>query len=602
VRNRQVLRLAAPLLVLALGAAACGGGDDDASDTPTTSASTTGAAQPKGGVLKVLSTSEQPNFDTAPAYDTNSYFFLRAYQRQLYTNHADNDPAKRLDVVPDLADGLPDISSDGTVYTIKIKPDVKWNTPDARTITAQDAIRGFQFMCNPILSFGSPGFYTDSIVGFKEFCDGFTGLVKGEGDAAVSPDPAAMKAFVDATPIAGLKAVDDKTLQMTLKAPVADMMHLLTLPTVSPRPVEALAYEVDGPQFRQNVVESGPYQIASYEPEKTLKLTRNPNWSNDDVREANVDSIEVTFGVANDSITQQIEAGTADVAAGNTPVGGPDLARLGDSKLLSFNPTGGTNPYIVINTLGGKPELKNAKVRQALNYAANKRALVQAAGGTKVAVPATQIFSKEAVGEGFVAQDLYKTDGSQGDPQKAKDLLSEAGYPNGISLSLAYRNNGNNAKYSQVLQEDMAKAGITLTLKPIDAKDFYSRFIQKSAVTKAGEWDLSLPGWSPDWEGSAQRSYFTPLLDGRLYTDGSTNYAAYNNDTVNSKADEALSEKDPLKANEIWTEVDKLVMEDAPWVPLLSQTQVNIRSARTSGYAYYTSGQNGDITKFSITS
>ena len=442
---------------LALVLTACGGGNDSGTGDDNGGGGNEDVA--KGGVLKVLGEEDIPSLDNADAYDTNSYHVLRTLTRQLYTNPAGNSLEARAENIPDIADGQPVLSNGDKTYTVKIKQGVQWNTQPARQITAQDAVRGLKFICNPVLPFGAVGYYTDTIVGMTEFCDGFATVDQTSA--------AAIKAYAEGTQISGVKAVDDQTLQIDLKAPAADFIHLIEQPTSSPRPLEALEYIPGSPEYKQNVIESGPYQIQSYVPDKSYVLTRNPAWKaeTDTVRAANVDSIEITLGVDAESIQQQIQAGTADLALGVTAPPAAALATLtrNQDPGLHLNPTGGQNPYMVMNIVGPNPALDNVKVRQAINYATNKRNIVQVAGGSAVARANGQIFTPSVIGEGFEEQDLYATPDFAGDPEKAKQLLAEAGYPNGLTLVLAYRASGNNPKYAETMVQDFKASGITLT-------------------------------------------------------------------------------------------------------------------------------------------
>lgn len=579
---------------LALALAACGGGSDKSDTSGGSSSGDTKVA--KGGTLKILGEDDNPTVDTADAYDTNSYSVLRTISRQLYSNPSGNTTEARVENVPDLADGAPKLSNGDKTYTIKLKTGVKWNTTPARQITAQDAVRGMKFTCNPTLPFGAIGYYTDTITGMKEFCDGFAEVAQD--------DVAAIKNYAENTQVSGIKAVDDSTLQVDLKAPAADFIHLLTLPTVSPRPVEALEYIIGSPESKQNIIESGPYQIATYVPDKSYVLTRNPAWDGktDTLRQGNVDSIEITLGLDQAGIQQQIAAGTADMGLGNEPPPATDVATLSrtNDPQLHFSPTGGQNPYMVVNQVGPNEALKKLEVRQALQYAINKRNIVQVVGGSKVASATGQIFSESVVGEGFEAQDMYKTTDFQSDPAKAKELLAKAGYPNGLTLVMAFRNSANGPKIADTIVQDMKASGITITPKPIPSRDFYTKFMQKNDIAKAGEWDISLPGWSPDWEGAAERSFFTPLLDGRVYGEGSTNYGNYNNDAVNTAADKALSTTDPKESAKQWNEIDKMIMADAPWVPIFNQTQANYVSARLKNFQYAFGPSNADYTNVGV--
>ena len=166
------------LVALALGVAACG--------SSTGSSSTSSQTPTNGGTLKLLGSSDVDHLDTASAYYTASYTLERAFTRQLFSYPASTDQTKAITPVPDLASELPTtanggITADGKTYTIHLRHGVLWNTHPARAVTAADVVLGLKRLCNPVSPVGAPGYYTDTIVGMKAYCDGFA---KVNGDAA----------------------------------------------------------------------------------------------------------------------------------------------------------------------------------------------------------------------------------------------------------------------------------------------------------------------------------------------------------------------------------------------------------------------------------
>lgn len=570
-----------------------GSSSPSASDTAYNTGPTGGS---QGGTLKVLGEGDAVAYDTAAIYDTNSAQLARLFARQLYTYPASNDESARVKVVPDLADGQPQVSADGKTYTIKIKQGVKWDIGGGRQVTAQDAILGLKMLCNPTDPFGGSAYFTQSIVGEDAFCSGF---------AKVSPsNAAAIKSYAENTSVSGLKAVDASTLQITLTQPTSDFVHFLALTAASPAPLESLDYLPDSPAYRQHVQSDGPYKISSYVPRKSVSFVRNPVWdpSTDGVRKAYANEIDVTFGGTPESILQQIQAGSADATLGNDPV--PTSAIPGlltqNSPDIHINPTGATNPYLVLNVKYGSKAIQNVKVRQALNYAVDKAALSQVLGGPRIFPVINQIFSRSVVGDGYQVHDLYPSKNNAGDPAKAKELLKEAGYPNGVTLKFTYRTAGNGPKIASTLQNSLKAAGINLVLKGLPNSDFYGNYLPKNSIAQSDDWDIADPGWAPDWEGAAERSYFTPLFDGRQYGPGSTNYGDYNSPAANALADRALSATDPAEATSLWNQFDNVVMTDAPWVPLVEQNQVNFVSSRVKNFEFYYPAAGPDLTNLAV--
>jgi oligopeptide/dipeptide ABC transporter ATP-binding protein len=227
------------LSVLAFTLAACGNSGSGASSST--------ADQPvNGGTLRLLGSSDVDHLDTASAYYTTSYTLERAFTRQLFSYPASTDITKANTPVADLASEVPTkdnggISADGKTYTIHLRSGVKWNTTPARDVTAQDEILGLKRLCNPVSPVGAPGYYENTIVGMKAYCDGF---------AKVPGTASAIAAYINGHDISGVKATDAQTLTFTLLQPASDFVNILAMPFASPVPREYLSYVPDNATFR----------------------------------------------------------------------------------------------------------------------------------------------------------------------------------------------------------------------------------------------------------------------------------------------------------------------------------------------------------------
>jgi peptide/nickel transport system substrate-binding protein len=584
-KNRRGLAVAALVAGVALTASACG-------SSGSSNNKVSGAK--KGGTLKLLGAGDIDHMDTASAYYTVSYTLLRAISRQLvsYPNSADETKANT--PVADMVESIPTATNGGKTYDFTIKTGVKWDTTPARQVTGADAVLGFKRLCNPVQPTGAIGYFSGVIEGMKEYCDAFL---------KATPTIAGIKAFINSHEVSGLKA-DGNKISITLTQPAGDFLNILSLPFSSPAPIESLNYLPDSPEFRQNFISDGPYKISKYVADKNIELVRNPAWDSgtDKLRAAYVDAISITQGSDEGPVQKALKAGTADMEWDTTvPTADiPGLKAVNDPALKLVD-NGSTNPYIVINfnspNAGGA--LKNLKVRQAINYAVSKKNIIQVEGGPDLYTPLGQILTPPILG--YKQFDPYATPDSAGDPAKAKQLLSEAGYPNGLKLIFLYRNKGKAPLVAQTLQADLAKAGITLTLKQVPPADFYTQHLSKPSATKAGDWDLAAPGWNPDWAGNAARSFFVPLLDGRQCGEGSTNYNCYNNPEVNKLIDQALAESDQTKAADLWHQADVMTMADAPWVPLeTGKTPYYYNANRVGNWVYFPFANNGDLTNVYI--
>lgn len=542
-----------------------------------------------GGTLRILATGEPDHLDPTTGAMVTTNNFMRAVSRQLISYEASNDPEVALKPVGDLATEVPQPTDDGLTYTFKIRQGATWDAPSgARQITAADVARGIERMCNPVLGAFTLTYYTSLIDGYAEYCEGF---------ATVEPTAEAIKAYIQENDVPGVETPDDETVVFRLKEKAGDFIYMLSLPNSAPAPVEILDYLPDSPEFRANFIASGPYTIGEYVPDTLIHLVRNPSWNaeSDPLRAAYVDDIEMVLGMQADGIMQQLQSGDADLAFDiNIP---PAILALlsaqGDEKLVAMS-AGNTN-FLVINTVsdnnGGA--LADLRVRQALNYAVDKAAIVQQWGGPSVAEPVNGIFGIGVLG--YHKFDLYPSPDAKGDPEKARELLAEAGYPDGLTLKMPYRNKDLEVATAQTLQASLARAGITLELMPVTAADYYSKFMTNPSNTRDGVWDIAPVGWTPDWVGGAARSVFQPQFsyDGTHQT---YNYTDYNNDAANEVAGRAINASTSEETAALWGQVDEMVMADAPVVPLIANKNPRYRGEAVQNYQAYALGVEGDWT------
>ena len=192
--------------------------------------------------------------------------------------------------------------------------------------------------------------------------------------------------------------------------------------------------------------------------------------------------------------------------------------------------------------------------------------------------------------------DLYPTQGDRGDPDKARALLARAGYPDGLTLTLLHRAEGNQPRVAQTVQESLGRAGVTVKLMPVPQAQFYAEYLDRPETARTGVWDIALPGWVPDWTGNAARTIFVPLFYGKEYGPGSTNSGGYVDAETDACIEEALAAPDADAAAPIWHRCDRLVMADAPFVPLQNQNLITFHSERVRNFVFLPYTAAGDIT------
>jgi peptide/nickel transport system substrate-binding protein len=562
-------------------AAACGGKTGPTSSAPHA-----------GGTLTLAGVGDVDFLDPTAGYNTDTHTEERAWTRQLFSYPAN---AKTVDnPVPDVASVLPTpqnggISDGGTTYTIHLRPDVMWNSTPPRPVTAEDFVRSFERMCNPVAPVGAPSYFTTTIQGMAAYC---------QAESKIPGTATAIANFINSRAISGVSAPNSTTIVFHLLRPTADFLDIIAEPFASAVPVEYLKYVPNSPQFDAHVLSDGPYEITSYKPGTQILLARNPAWkaSSDPIRKAYVNKIVINEGETPQAVQQQIQAGTVDLGW-DVFVPTPDLPGLTGDPNLQVNSSAAVQ-YAVFNEQSPNQNaaMKNVKVRQALEYAIDKTAIAQAMGGSKIATPASQILGPIDVG--YQPFNLYPTAGSKGNAQKAKQLLAAAGYPHGLTLKLLYPNTSNNPQIAQLIQADLTAAGVKVQMISATQTDFTVNYISSPSAGQRGLWDIALLFWVPDWFGINGRAVLAPMTDGSNYGPNSVDYGDYNSPVTNGLIKEALSQPSTASAkiSDLWHQASVQAMKDAALIPLATVAVPLYKSTRLMNPVYLPINENYDIT------
>jgi peptide/nickel transport system substrate-binding protein len=511
----------------------------------------------RGGTLLVLSADPDYRLDTAvfpkPA-------ITRAYARTLYGYNLAGPPEQKTVPVPDVANGPAQLSPDRRTYIFRLRAGVRYAPPVNREVTAQDFITAIERLYDKKTpSYGQS--YANLIAGASRF---------GAGKAAR---------------ISGLTAPDARTLTITLDQPAGDFLSILALPYFAPVPGEYAAEYAVGDNYDGHVVGSGPYTPTTYDPRRLIVLDRNSNWdpTTDPLRKAWVDRIQVKLGVSIPSIQQAIEREEADLSlASHVP-----QARLTElradperSRRLSVNPTGSLL-FLVLGTHPKTGAIADVRVRQAVNYAIDKVAYRDAIAGRYAAAGelASTIMAPGSLG--YRPYDLYPTPGGRGDPAKARALLAEAGYPNGLTLGFATLG-GRLAAGRKPIEASLKKAGIDL--KVTTNREWDPHFEALGNPAKRLEHQLAQSGWLLEYLGDNARQSIVAQYDSRFSP--TDNFSEYHNPKVNRLIDRALAEPDPNRRADMWAQIDQRIMRDAPLVPLLWENSSFQWASRVHGWVY----------------
>jgi peptide/nickel transport system substrate-binding protein len=544
--------LAAAALACALVLAGCTGGPgNDSGLTPPKGV--------KGGTLRIVAASDVDSLDPAVADSTGAWALMRLYARTLYSwdSAAAGDAAGQ--PVPDLAAAPPGVSDDQLTWTFKLRRGVRFAQPWNRQVAADD----FVYAVERQIDGRSPvNPYIWLIAGTRKFAGG------------------------KAKSIAGLTAPDGWTIRIKLVRPVPELRSILALPWFSPVPRAYGSRSSVGDGYARRLVGSGPYTLQGWAPGRSITLVRNENWdpATDPLRKAWVDRVEVTMGFDQVKAQRAIEQHSADLSGEDLPPPNGDLQRLATDRRLvaqfGVKPTNCQRQLLVDTTSG---PTANVKVRQALEYAVDRQALIDALGGQFAGDPATTVLPPSVTGH--TSFDLYPSVGNHGDVDKARALLTEAGYPRGLTLTYAGQSDGQGPAVTDALRAGLARAGIKLTVKAWPGRERYEKSLWLTA--KKSEHQLADGETCADWPGDAARSLIAAHLDGRAVTaDTNPNPGGYDSPAVARLVDQAQADPNPDRRAGLWGQADRQAMADAAVIPLVNERRAFFWSYRVQNWTY----------------
>ncbi|MCD0450117.1 ABC transporter substrate-binding protein [Actinocorallia sp. API 0066] len=537
-------------LTLAAGLSACGGdGDGDSSETSPANTALTALANPsdkKGGTLRFGSSDDWDSPDMGNTYYAFSQNFGRLYGRALTTFNS--APGKTLELVPDLAESLGEVSEDGLTWTYKIRKGVKYS--DGTEVTAKDVKHAVE-----------RSNYTAELTEGPKY---FKGYLKDNEEPYKGP--------YDDKSETGLEAIetpDDHTIVFHLNQPFAEFDFLVQMQT---QPVPKA--KDNGLEYQKNILSTGPYKIDTYERGKVMKLSRNEHWdpATDPLRadKALPDNIEVTLKINPDDLDNRLMSGALDIDIMGTGVQQAAQPKiLGNQANLanSDNAIAGFLRYIGVN-----PNVKpfdNVHCRRAVAYAMDKVGAQTGHGGPVAGGDIATTILPPGV-TGYKEANRYPSGAdNHGDIEKAKQELTECGQPNGFKTTLTARSDRpKEVAAATAIQAGLKKVGIEVEIKQVPAGDYFGRYAGSPKWIRNNNAGLLSMAWAADWPSGY--GFLSQIVDGRTIRDGgNTNIQETRLPEVDKLLDDAAKNTDPAARTAMYTKIDELVMEDATIVPLL---------------------------------
>ncbi|HSI81415.1 MAG TPA: ABC transporter substrate-binding protein [Solirubrobacterales bacterium] len=584
---RSMLRwatMAAGIVALALSG--CGGDDDRATGEtgiPDQFAAPTAPpddARP-GGELTVIAADDIDFMDPGATYYQFTYMVTTAGHRTLMAWRPDDTDAPS----PDLAEDDPAISDDGLVITFAIREGVRFSPPVDREVTAADVEYAIERGLLPGVANGYIPVYLSDVVGFAA------------AEAEASDDPTG-----GAPDIAGITAVDDRTLRIELKRPTsATVIQALSLPISAPVPEEyAREHDAENPSTYGDLVAfTGPYMVANdeggeltgYTPGREIELVRNPNWDGEasgDFRPAYLDSIRIAEGFDDTaSASRRILGGSGQV---NGDISPPptvirDAAEDSEPGQLVASPSGG-NRYITLNTQ--VPPFDDVDVRRAVFAATDRVALRNTRGGELIGPVASHFIPPEIPGfeeaGGVAGPDLDFVATPEGDPELAAEYMRSAGFESGrcegdCEISVIGDGSSPSRETTEVFVDTLEQLGFEPQTRHVDYDVMLTRFC--NSPEQVPHVCPSI-GWLKDFNDPI--SILQPTFDGGAISDaGNTNLSLLDFPEINDAMAEAALIDDPDERAEAWGGIDTMIVEQAPAIPYTWDNQVNIRSDDVAG-------------------
>lgn len=486
-----------------------------------------------GGTLLVGYSTEPTSFDPPKAWSTMDWgTAAQLLYNGVYIFNEENE------IVPDLAADMPTVSEDGLIYTIPLKQGVLFH--NGRELVAADVKYSLERNAKPDSGTWNATAPLSNIVGGQAVID-------GEADTAE-----------------GISVIDDYTLEVEVVEPDAYFITGFTLVTNFIVPQEAV--EEFGEDFSFNPVGTGPFMMTEWTPGERVVFERNPNYFVEGL--PYLDSIVYEIGADPEVSLLRYEQGEIDVIADGIPSG--EIARvatdpdLGDEFL-------NTNTYLTA-FLGFNQEVEpfdNPDVRKAIAMAIDRNRLVQLASGT--ARPTYDWYPPSHYNCSAGTENIQYPY----DPEAARQLLTEAGYPNGIDIEARFRVvRPWLDRIPEAIQQDLEAIGVRVELLQLEQA-------VSTEMINSGELTFYLEGW-----GSSFPDPFNYATE--LFLTGST-YATrwrYSNPEVDELITAARQNTDPETRCEQWLEMQELVMNDLPGIPLLVVGYPDLRSDRIQNFAY----------------
>lgn len=365
--------------------------------------------------------------------------------------------------------------------------------------------------------------------------------------------------------------------EVTVKLSQPDASWQYTLATPAGNVISKDYYEAhkDGYGTSEGgFIGSGPYVITSWDTAE-IDLEYNEDYWNK--AETEVDFKKLKFlSIPDQSVVKAaLESGQIDITQALSLDAAKELKSKDIVNIQATDYLGST--FISFNTTVDK--LSDKKVRQAIAYAVDKETILNdIIGADYASIGKSQLFSSnisnaypDIWGDYFDKENAYSYD-----PEKAKELLAEAGYPDGFDVQLKYvASDSTSEDVSLYIQQNLAEVGINVTLEGIDSSE-YSTLRYGGSETR--EYELFLTYWGSDYPDPI--GTITPMYYSTNNVAGGSNWAEYKNKDFDKLIDEQNSASTPEERIPVLKDALDILAEDIPYAPVYNHYKVFATSKR----------------------
>jgi peptide/nickel transport system substrate-binding protein len=495
-----------------------------------------------GGTLRAGIPANPDHLDPGLSYTNEGWEMLEATNNGLLTFKKAAGGAGAT-IVPDIASAMPTISDHGLTYTFHVRSGVRFSAPVNRDVRPSD----FKYTIERLFRINSGG------VGF------YTGIVGANAFAKTKKGG-----------ISGIVADDTKmTVTFHLTRPDGTFLDYMAIPFAFVVPVGTPARDIStDPAWR---IATGPYVISKYVPKQEIVISRNPNFRQWTANSPNghLGEIDVTIGVTPEQSVNEIADGQLDWYFESVP---PDrLTQLKAQYPKQVHLFARNNiTYFSMNER--KYPFNKLAVRQAVNYATDRAALVKIFGGQG---RPTENIIPPGFGAAYVKHTFYSYNLA-----KAKQLVAAAG-AKGAAVTVWGHATDPTPQAVQYMASVLDSIGLKASVKTLDESVYWD-----TIATQKGDPQIAFNDWNEDFpEG---QDFIDILLNGEHITSvGNNDQANMNVPAYNALIDRARQMPLGQARDALWAKLDAVISKDnAPWVVFMNRQWPKFVSPHLHGLVF----------------